>query len=179
MQNIFTAVENIAVCIRFFWSLLIHKHLIQYAEQRLKEKFLFVLPMLSFPDIWPKNWPVSVNWISSSAPWINAATQTLNKLIFFGFQPLISSPALHTKQTLEFDLFLQCSVWASAGFTKKRAKNWQCGLLYFISSVFTVTMTALTFRKNSHWLVLPFVRLLLGTNRHDCNQTFFYWIHAL
>lgn len=128
--------------------------------------------MLSFPDIWPKNWPVSVNWISSSAPWINAATQKhIEQIDLFGFQPLISSPAFHTKQTLESDLFLQCSVCASAGFTKKGLRI--DSVLYFISSVFTVTMTALTFRKNSHWLVLPFVRLLLGTNRHDCNQTFF------
>lgn len=129
--------------------------------------------MLSFPDIWPKNWPVSVNWISSSAPWINAATQKhIEQIDLFGFQPLISSPAFHTKQTLESDLFLQCSVCASAGFTKKGLRI--DSVLYFISSVFTVTMTALTFRKNSHWLVLPFVRLLLGTNRHDCNQTFFF-----
>lgn len=102
--------------------------------------------------------------------------QTVNKLICFGFKPLIFLLQLFTPNKHWSLIFLQCSACASYEFG---TENWQLKSLYFISSVFTVTVTALTFRKNSYWLALPFVHLLLGTNRHDCNQTlFFSWIYC-
>lgn len=176
LQNIFTATEDAALSF-YFSSVIFLLISILYSMQ--KNVYIFSpIPLLSFPDIWPKK-TGDFKWtehpiVQHESLWLHK--KAVNKLIRFGFQPPhISSPALHTKQTLESDLFLQCSECASAGFG---TENWQCKSLYFISSVFTVTMTALIFRKNSHWLALPFVLLLLGTNRHDCNQTFF-WIHAL
>lgn len=92
--------------------------------------------------------------------------QTVNKLVRFGFLLMVHH---HHSKTLVlpnhlffFVLHVLNTQWVFA--------EW----LYFISCVFTVTMTALTFRQNSRWFALPFVRLLLGTNRHDCNQTFLF-----